>query len=479
MYWITMMTAGGFLILLYLSRKEDTDEDSPFLWKPFCRIAMYLYKRCCLLAPELFSVPQVERDLQQLGPAEPAEYLRTGYYVKKIASSLAILLAGTLFAAAVRYSLRENGLLGENGAVSRGDYGEGTKDVHILADYGEKQFDFRVSVEPVVLTGEEMEMLFREFQEKLPDYIRGGNESLEEVADDLVLEESYGGYPVNVEWESSRPDILSDTGYAAEVEQPERVTLLAHLCYGNSCRTQEIPVTLVPQLLTEEERLYEEIRNMLSESQSSTVEEKEWVLPRQWQGESIVWKELVEDNSVLLWMASLAAAAAVYLLSDRDLHKKTEERKEKMRREYPEIVHKLLLFTGAGMTVRGAFQKVAGDYEARRERGGMESPAHEEMLYTCRELRAGVSEGASYEHFGRRTGLQEYIRLSTLLMQNLKRGNSTLLDRLREEAAKSAQEQLRQGKRMGEEAGTKLLVPMVLMLAVIMAMIMIPAFSGM
>jgi len=94
-------------------------------------------------------------------------------------------------------------------------------------------------------------------------------------------------------------------------------------------------------------------------------------------------------------------------------------------------------------------------------------------------LHSGISEGQSYEHFGRRTGLQEYIRLSTLLAQNLKRGNSTLLERLREEVEKSAEERLQQSKRLGEEAGTKLLVPMVLMLAVVMAMIMVPAFSSM
>ena len=93
-------------------------------------------------------------------------------------------------------------------------------------------------------------------------------------------------------------------------------------------------------------------------------------------------------------------------------------------------------------------------------------------------FRSGVSEGRSYEHFGRRTGLQEYVRLSTLLMQNLKRGNSALLERLREEADKAWEEQLQQGRRMGEEAGTKLLVPMVMMLAVVMVMIMVPAFSA-
>ena len=182
---------------------------------------------------------------------------------------------------------------------------------------------------------------------------------------------------------------------------------------------------------------------------------------------------------MLLWAAVMTAAAAAYFIADKDLHKRLEKRKECARREYPEVVHKLALFIGAGMTVRGAFQKIAGDYEVRRQNGSRASPAYEEMLYACRELRSGVSEGASYEHFGRRTGLQEYIRLSALLMQNLKKGNKALLERLRDEADKAATEQLQQGKKLGEAAGTKLLVPMVLMLAVVMAVIMIPAFSNM
>ena len=61
-------------------------------------------------------------------------------------------------------------------------------------------------------------------------------------------------------------------------------------------------------------------------------------------------------------------------------------------------------------------------------------------------------------------------------MQNLKRGNSTLLERLREEADKSAAERLQQSKKLGEEAGTKLLLPMFLMLAIVLVIVIVPAF---
>ena len=93
-------------------------------------------------------------------------------------------------------------------------------------------------------------------------------------------------------------------------------------------------------------------------------------------------------------------------------------------------------------------------------------------------MQSGVAEGAAYERFGRRTGVRQYIRLSSFLVQNLKRGNRNLPEKLREEAFQAGEEKLQQGKRLGEEAGTKLLIPMVMLLAVVMLLIMIPVFSG-
>ena len=43
----------------------------------------------------------------------------------------------------------------------------------------------------------------------------------------------------------------------------------------------------------------------------------------------------------------------------------------------------------------------------------------------------------------------------------------------------SAESRIQSGKRLGEEAGTKLLIPMVMMLAIVMLIIMVPAFSMM
>lgn len=83
----------------------------------------------------------------------------------------------------------------------------------------------------------------------------------------------------------------------------------------------------------------------------------------------------------------------------------------------------------------------------------------------------GVPEGAAYENFGKRTGVREYVRLSTFLTQNLKKGSSTLLQQLKEESVQAEELRIQNARKLSEEATTKLLLPMVMLLVVVMVMI--------
>lgn len=143
---------------------------------------------------------------------------------------------------------------------------------------------------------------------------------------------------------------------------------------------------------------------------------------------------------------------------------------------YPMVLNKLVLYLGAGMTVRGSFVKIAQDWQRSGKKEGGE--IYQEMLFACNELNAGVSESLVYQRFGQRTGLEEYTRLATMLSQNLKKGNTTLLLRLREESEKAQKENVHLKKKMGEEAQTKLLVPMIMMMTIVMVLVILPAFSA-
>ena len=90
-----------------------------------------------------------------------------------------------------------------------------------------------------------------------------------------------------------------------------------------------------------------------------------------------------------------------------------------------------------------------------------------------------LNEAKAYELFGRRTGLLKYMKFSTLLVQNLKKGSDGLLRILEYEAADVLKERRENARILGEQAGTKLLMPMVIMMAEVFAIIIYAAFQNM
>ena len=71
-----------------------------------------------------------------------------------------------------------------------------------------------------------------------------------------------------------------------------------------------------------------------------------------------------------------------------------------------------------------------------------------------------------------------YMRFSSLITQNLRKGAEGILVILEKEAYESMTERKQAALRAGEKAGTKLLFPMILMLGLVMSIIMVPAFMS-
>lgn len=468
-----------YVLIFVLSIKEDaTGAPSAFL-RPFYRMALYVYKYWCMWKIPILGREGVEKTLERLHPGEGRKQLCTDYYVKKISMALLIVLLGALLGVLVRIKTHAESELGVGGVLTRDEYAEGTKELELYAsvDGGEEQV-LQITVEPREYSETELNVFADAFRQQLPELIRGENLSLEEVSAELELEESYQGYPFIVEWKSDRPEIISGTGRLLVVPEEEySIILRAKLLYGDREWEEILNIRVVPPELSEEERQHQELTELVIATEKQSRLEQEWILPDYIQGKKIFWRQEVEDYGVLLMGGALLVAVLVFFLMDKDLQGELERRRVLMKRRYPDVVQKLLLYLSAGLTVRASFQKIAGEYEREKNGEKGSQPIYEEMLYTCHELQMGVSEGMAFEHFGKRTGLQEYVRLSTLLMQNIKKGNSTLLQRLREEADKACIEQLQNSRKAGEEAATKLLLPMVMLLLVVMLMIMFPAFS--
>lgn len=494
MIYLYIGVMGCLLTLMVLSGGEeipDADHCSAFL-RPVRRTAVWLYRICTGLRSKpgkggysaFPGAGKVEKDLSLLDPSKGRRQREARYYIGKIQDLLLFILAADLLAAAVWYSGRSEGIISSDGTIERPDYGEDSLTISVEAYTGETADSagtYTVSVGARKYTEEETQEMALELFDLLPERILGENEDLLSVTEDLNLISEEEGYPFRIRWYSSLYEVIDSDGTVqtdALEEGGAEVTLTAKLTYEEWTFEQTYDIHVYPISLSGEEQLTQDIQTALEISEEESSQEGTYRLPEEVDGIAIFWQEESEDSSFLLFGLILAAGAAIFILRDRDLHDKVQKRERQLAVDYPQVISKLVLFLGAGMSVRNAFLQLGETYLEKIQKGGEKRYVYEEILLVCREMDSGISENAALSHFGTRCGTRQYTKLCSLLVQNLRKGNSALLTALQEEADLAFEERKNLARKMGEEAGTRLLLPMVLMLGVTLVMIMIPAFMS-
>lgn len=189
---------------------------------------------------------------------------------------------------------------------------------------------------------------------------------------------------------------------------------------------------------------------------------------------------IVSDNKYFTVLVLLAMAAGLCLIAARQrAAEKEKRRREALKRDYPELISRLLLYLQAGLVPKTAFVRMAESYRSNRTAGTQKkSPAFEEVERTCSEMNKGISEEEAYISFGKRCVLPGYRTLSVLLVQSIKKGGSGLTDTLRREIVTAMEERKRVSRTEGEKASVKLLLPMGLMLLVVLVITIVPAFMS-
>ena len=444
----------------------------------FYRGMMFCYKKLHLWKIPVPGRDRVKTDLNRLHPGENPQECMTDYYVTKLTICGTILLAGILAAVLLHYGRGEPNIVEKQWIYRE----SGTEKVQKYDIIGQTEdggkYSFQVEVAPRKYREEELQELYRQFAEVLPQRILGENTSLDSVRSNLKLLESYEGFPFFVEWKSENGDVIGEDGKVSPQQTVVPVVLTAKISYEQFSRETAITVRVIEKEETAAEKEKNQIAELLQQAQEADPEKERFQLPDKINGKDISWEEKDPKTGWKLLAGAIATAAVVFFFQDRDLHDLVEKKKREERRTYPEILQKLTLYLQAGLTVRAAFCRVADDYEKEQKNGGHPLAAYEEMLITVREIRMGIPEGTAYENFGKRTGVREYVRLSTFLMQNLKKGSTALLQQLREEARQAEEMRIQNARKLSEEATTKLLLPMVMLLVIVMVMIMIPAFSN-
>jgi hypothetical protein len=328
----------------------------------------------------------------------------------------------------------------------------------------------------------ELEKVLKDALTYLETEVLGENTSADNIQKDLNFIRIIPDTNVSVEWFPDDYRLISEEGELnGEDSLFEAVTTRAKAvltCQGVKKETDFV-FTLTPKKLTEKELFLKKLYQKLVEQEASSSRDSKWRLPDKLDGYSLDWEEKVpkQNNGMTIFVLGVFAAVLIWVYGDKELENRMKKRRNQMLMDYPEIINKFTLLLNAGMTIKQAWTKIAEDYAGKLKENSVKMRfAYEEMLLTLHELKLGASEGTAYEQFGRRSGVLPYMKFGSLITQNLKKGSKGLTETLRLEAMEAFEERKELAKRLGEEAGTKLLGPMMIMLMIVLIIIMIPAF---
>lgn len=390
---------------------------------------------------------------------------------------LILIAANTL---ALFVFLLDASVAGEQQVISRNDYGQGNRkeDLEVTVEGEVHEEPLQIEVQERKYTKAETKALFQKVMEGLDEMVLGKNESKDKVVTNLNLVSTYPGTPIEIAWELSRYDVINEEGEIVQSRLQKEGTLVelkGTLSYDGKEAQYLSTVKVYEKTKTKKEQLLEGIQSMVSQADNSMKEKESLKLPDTWNGKPITWMKEKENRGYIVLAIGIFGAFSVILLKKQNQKKQEEERKHQMMLDYPEIVNKLVLLLGAGMTVKNVWKKMVLDYREQREIGGVRY-AYEEMEYAFHEMQSGITEAEGYERFGARCNLRAYRKLGALLSQNIRKGTKGIMELLSMEAEQAFEERKELAKKLGEEASTKLLLPMFFMLAIVLVIIIVPAF---
>lgn len=424
----------------------------------------------------------VKKMLIQLNPGKNKDKLYEDYQKKKMVLMGLIVMIGFVSALSLHLSSRMETKLAEGARLIRNEWGAGDFKITLLARTEGWNRKIVLSVRERQYTAAEKKELMKDLWSTLPDLIRGKNMDLRHVTTNLNLVTSVKGYPFRISWESGNPNRIESNGTVKRQETSkggEWVTLRAFIKDKQQEVNDvfEINVFLLPETLTEEETFFRQLENELVREETEDDRKKQLILPQSLNGKLINWKEQKKEYSFLVFLLFLLGAVITGRGMDRDLKKSIQKRNGQLMAEYAGFVSMLRLYLMAGLTIRNAFAKIADGYETQKKTQGKKY-LYQEIKTLCYQLENGMEEEQVYQQWGQRCGEMRYRRLSFLLGVHLKQGNSQLIQLLAQEAYTAQEDRRNYARKIGEEAGTKLLLPMIMMLAVVMMLVLLPAYIG-
>lgn len=369
-----------------------------------------------------------------------------------------------------------------DGKLLRNQAGEDTEsqELQLNVEGVVQDYPYQVEVKARKLQGEELDQLFINAAKEAEQKFLGENGSLDCINHNVSLPGTLQDGQIRAKWQFDQKDVFhSDGELQAESVDDMGVLVIVTLTmsYDEDVREHSFGCYVYPKKQSHLERMLSDLTAYFEQEQENSKYQEFLKLPSEWNGKRLRWSQKTEHTYQIILLLGLVAAAVVYMQEEMKEQRKEQERREQLLKQYPDMVSKISLLLGAGMTLSSAWERIVLNYQRKLEQQHTKpEEVYEQMLSAYREMQDGVGELKVYERFGERCNTPQYRKFSMLVTQNLRKGAAGLRQSLEKEVADAFALRKNLAKKAGEEAGTKILLPMMLMLCIVMVIILVPAF---
>lgn len=418
----------------------------------------------------------------------------------------------------------QDGVLKEGFRLPRSGYG-GSKQYITLEVSGlteDTSVPLDITVSPKRYTEEEANAVFREIYDQLEELVVAEGESFANLQHDLRLMTKLPKYGVQLSWDFyPELDPALDAGSVPQEAARAYYRKYRHLMDSDGTLHNEtlapgtvvtgylslimstdivptstdgetkylktkyhsapyrIYVGIVPRALSRYESLLLQLQQAITTEDEGSLGENMLSLPTEIDGQRIYYSEHEDRSYLLLPLLGVIAAMAIYMRQGQARRTEKKQREALLMLDYSELVSKLMVYIGAGLTVRNALETISQHFDALIARGIKEDrPLYQELRTMVIQFRRNMPESEIYLSFGRRVNLKPYTKLVSLIEQNRMNGARNLRAMLELEMEDAFEQRKTTARRLGEEAGTKLLLPLFIMLGIVMIIVIVPAMSA-
>lgn len=367
---------------------------------------------------------------------------------------------------------------------------------------GSEEGELTLDIFPVERTQDEALELLERAAAQWEEVYLGENRSADEVRYDLNFPAVLCDGLVKISCESSNYSILQNDGKIIQdalTEDGELVELTVTFSYGEYDRIERYSLYILMPEAESAEWLKIRLSEEAQRTEQSSRNEKSFSLPDSIAGHTVSWEQKHDFQWIFIIFLGITAVFCLEWKEKESEKKRQKERNKQLMFEYPQMVDQLSILLDSGMTIRRAWErmlqtdqrmkpgksrnrhtgrKIFPKYSRGRNQCKNQRIFVEEMWITYREIKEGRGEGEAYERFGNRIGLMPYRRLGSILSRNLTKGTGDIKLLLRKEAEEALEMRKNRARRMGEEAGTKMLFPMLVMLVLILMILLLPAITN-